>query len=63
VRYLEIRGNDLATLRGIVRGPGSYPTPSRERIQRLADRGLVKKSNGSLRPTLKGRLFARLAKA
>jgi hypothetical protein len=50
--------NDLATLRGIVRGPGNYATPSPERIQRLIKRGWVKRNLGALRPTLKGRLVA-----
>lgn len=47
---------DLRTLAGIVRGPGNYATPSPDRVNRLVARGLVKKSAGQLRPTLKGRV-------
>jgi hypothetical protein len=54
--------NDINTLRGIVRGPGNYATPSPDRIDRLMRRGLVKKKRGSLRPTLKGRIVALLAR-
>lgn len=61
--YRDIRGNDLATLRAIVRGPGRYATPSPERIQRLAEKRLIKKVRGSLRPTLKGRVVALVATA
>lgn len=52
--------NDLATLRGIVRGPGNYATPSPDRLNRLMSKGLVKKIKGDLRPTLKGRILALL---
>jgi len=54
----EIRDRDLQLLAGIMRGPGNYPTPSQERIERLMDRGLVKKKSRRLAPTLKGRFLA-----
>jgi hypothetical protein len=53
--------NDIVTLRGIVRGPGYYATPSPERVDRLMSKGLIKKKRGNLRPTLKGRLIALLS--
>jgi len=52
-----IGANDLKTLAGIIRGPGFYATPSRKRVGRLLRNGLVKKKNGVLRPTLKGRII------
>jgi len=53
----ETRERDLDTLVRILRGPGNYPTPSPERIQRLVNSGLVVKlRGGALRPTLKGRI-------
>jgi hypothetical protein len=52
------RKNDLATLKGIIRGPGTYATPSADRTDRLMQQGLVKKVRGVLRPTLKGRIVA-----
>lgn len=58
----DLSTSELATLRGIVRGPGNYATPSPERIGRLAEKGLIKRARGRLRPTIKGRLVARLAK-
>ena len=51
---------DLSTLADIVRGPGMYATPSPERVERLVQNGLVKKKNGKLRATFKGRLIALL---
>jgi hypothetical protein len=54
--------NDLATLRGIIRGPGNYATPSADRISRLVEGGLIKKKHGKLWPTVKGRLVAFLSK-
>jgi hypothetical protein len=56
------RQNDLATLRGIVRGPGFYPTPSPDRVNRLIQKGLVKMKRGALRPTIKGHIVALLRK-
>ena len=53
--------NDIVTLRGIVRGPGNYATPSPDRVNRLMQKGLVKKKRGNLRPTLKGRILALLS--
>lgn len=49
---------DLQTLVGILRGPGNYPTPSVDRINRLMRRGLLKKKVGTLRVTVKGRIIA-----
>lgn len=54
----EIKRRDLQTLFGIVRGPGSYASPSPDRIRRLIDRGLIRKEGGTLQPTLKGRIVA-----
>jgi hypothetical protein len=54
----EIRGRDLQTLRGIVRGPGNYPTPSPDKIERLMHQGLIKRKNRRLVPTLKRRIVA-----
>lgn len=51
---------DIQILAAIKRGPGQYPTPSPERVQRLIEKGLVRKERGSLRPTLKGRLVSLL---
>jgi hypothetical protein len=55
--------NDLMTLRGVVRGPGNYATPSPDRIERLMQKGLIKKKRGTLRPTLKGRIVALFSSA
>lgn len=52
------RQSDLITLRAIVRGPGSYATPSPDRVKRLVARGLVKKQRGNLQATIKGRVVA-----
>lgn len=54
----EIKNRDLKLLAGIVRGPGNYPTPSLERIERLINKGLVTRKKGRLRPTIKGRIVA-----
>ena len=59
----DIKYRDLKLLAGTVRGPGYYPTPSLERIERLMQKGLVTKKKGRLRPTLKGRLIAWLYKS
>jgi hypothetical protein len=58
----DIKNRDLKLLAGIVRGPGFYPTPSLERIERLLQKGLVTKRKGRLRPTIKGRLISWLYK-
>ena len=58
----EIHEHDLHTLRGIVRGPGNYATPSPDKIERLINQGLVKKTSSRLAPTLKGRIVAWLSK-
>ncbi|HEX3440440.1 MAG TPA: hypothetical protein VHT93_08850 [Pseudolabrys sp.] len=62
-----IQSGDLYTLTGIMRGPGRYATPSFERVERLIENGLIKRSRGTLRVTLKGRivawLYRRTAKA
>jgi hypothetical protein len=47
---------DRQLLAAIGRGPGHYPTPSPERVNRLIEQGLVKKARGNLRLTLKGYL-------
>jgi len=52
----KIDQRDLQLLGMIKRGPGHYPTPSPDRVQRLIDKGLVKKARGTLRLTLKGRI-------
>jgi len=49
---------DKQLLGMIKRGPGQYPTPSPDRVQRLIDKGLVKKERGTLRLTLKGRIVS-----
>jgi hypothetical protein len=54
--------NDIITLRGIVRGPGNYATPSPDRVERLMRNGLVRKKRGNLRATLKGRIVALLSR-
>jgi hypothetical protein len=54
----EARHRDLEVLAGIMRGPGNYPTPSPERVERLLQQGLIKKKRRRLAPTLKGRLTA-----
>lgn len=59
----EIKNRDLKLLAGIVRGPGNYPTPSLERIERLVDKGLVTRKKGRLYPTIKGRVIAWLNKS
>ena len=41
-----------------MRGPGRYATPSFERVERLIENGLIKRSRGTLRVTLKGRIVA-----
>lgn len=53
-----IKDRDLQTLVEIVRRPLWHATPAPERIQRLLARGLIRKSRGGLRPTLKGRIVA-----
>jgi len=58
----EIRERDLQALKGILRGPGNYPTPSPDKIERLMHQGLIKKKNRRLAPTLKGRIVAWLWK-
>ncbi len=55
-------GRDLQLLAGIARGPGNYPTPSRERVERLLARGLVKKTRRGLALTVHGRVLAWLWK-
>ena len=54
----DIRNRDIKLLVGIVRGPGNYPTPSLERIERLVHKGLVTRKKGRLRATIKGRFVA-----
>jgi hypothetical protein len=55
----ELGERDLRTLKGILRGPGNYPTPSPDKIERLMHQGLIKKKkNRRLAPTLKGRIVA-----
>lgn len=49
---------DLQLLAGIARGPGHYPTPSPDRVQRLLRLGVIKRAQGGLTLSLKGRLFA-----
>lgn len=58
----DIKNRDIKLLAGIVRGPGYYPTPSLERVERLMQRGLVIRKKGRLRPTIKGRFIAWLYK-
>ena len=54
----DIKNRDIKLLTGIIRGPGAYPTPSLERIERLMKKGLITKRKGRLRPTIKGRFVA-----
>lgn len=54
----EMSQTDLRTLKGIVRGPGTYATPSKERLARLQARGLISVSRGTIRPTWLGRWVA-----
>ena len=58
----ETKDRDLQTLAGIVKGTGYYATPSPQRIKRMVDNGLIKRVRGVLRPTLKGRIIARLSR-
>ncbi len=46
---------DRQLLAAIKRGPGRYATPAPDRVNRLIERGLVRKVRGTLRLTLKGR--------
>jgi hypothetical protein len=54
----QIEERDLQVVAHIARGPGNYPTPSRERVGRLMELGLVKKNRNGLAPTMKGRVLA-----
>lgn len=54
----DIKDRDIETLVGIVRGPGTYATPSPDRIERLLQKGLITRKKGRLRPTIKGRIIA-----
>jgi hypothetical protein len=58
----EIKGRDMRTLAGIIRGPGFYASPSPERIKRLIENNLIKQQGGTLLPTLKGRIISFLAR-
>ena len=58
----ELKDRDLDTLAGVVKGPGNYASPSADRIERMVARGLIKRTRGILRPTLKGRLVNFLRK-
>ena len=53
---------DLQVLAAIARGPGNYPTPSRERVERLLARGLIKKTRRGLALTMHGRVLTWLWK-
>ena len=57
----ELERRDLELLARIARGPGNYPTPSPDRVDRLVTRGLVRKKR-NLALTLHGRLLAWLWK-
>jgi hypothetical protein len=52
----DSRHRDLQLLAGIIRGPGNYPTPSPDRVERLLQQGLIKKKRRHLAPTWKGRV-------
>lgn len=54
----NINDRDIKILVGIVRGPGTYATPSPDRVERLLQKRLIKRKKGRLRPTLKGRITA-----
>ncbi len=54
----SIEKRDLRTLRGVIKGPGFYATPSPDRIKRLESRGWIKSKNAVLRATWKGRFVA-----
>jgi hypothetical protein len=53
---------DLQLLAGIARGPGNYPTPSPDRVERLVSRGVAKKTRRGPALTLKGRIIVWLAR-
>ncbi len=53
---------DLQVLAAIARGPGNYPTPSPERVERLLAHGLIKKTRRGLTLTVHGRVLAWLCK-
>jgi hypothetical protein len=53
---------DLQLLNQVARGPGNYPTPSPDRVERLVLAGVVKRTRRGLALTLKGRTVRRLAR-
>lgn len=53
---------DLQLLAGIARGPGNFPTPSAERVERLIARGVIKKTRRGLALTLNGRVIVWLSR-
>jgi hypothetical protein len=53
---------DLQLLAGIARGPGHYPTPSPERVERLIAHRVVKKTRRGLALTLDGRIVLWLSR-
>lgn len=53
---------DLQLLARIARGPGNYPTPSPDRIERLIARGVIKKTRRGLALTLSGRITVWLSR-
>jgi hypothetical protein len=53
---------DLQLLAGIARGPGNYATPSAERVERLIERGVIKKTRRGLALTLDGRIVVWLSR-
>lgn len=58
LRTNKFKKGDITLLREIARGPGRYPTPAAERVDRLIQSRLVKRVRGSLRATIKGRIVA-----
>lgn len=48
---------DLQLLAGIARGPGNYPTPSPDRVERLVARGVIKKTRRGPALTFNGRVI------
>jgi len=53
---------DLQLLDHIARGPGNYPTPSAERVERLLARGVIKKTRRGLALSLNGWIVLWLAR-
>ena len=58
----KLAERDLQLLARVSRGPGNYPTPSPERVERLIARGVIKKTRRGLALTLNGRVIVWLSR-